>query len=427
MAKLKINAVAISSARGFATNAKTTTGSVADGVASIQRGIQSEVAARNNIAYRLSNIQSNVSQIENDIQSIYQTIDIAVAKYNNAERQIVGWAQQVANGYRPTSYSNNRDAFAAAQFDRMTKKELLKEKIANQGMKATDEDTEMDDDRSWFAKFIGNDLKASGSVLYKDGTKEGKIWGVNSAGTLSGAILTGEAGIKTDASLGFDEDGKWDIKSFGISASAEATGALAKGTAEGNFGYLHGEVSGQLLTGAVKGEAKMQLYEDGKFNPALMVGGKASGSVLQGEAELGIGTDQFGVYGKAEGDVLHAEAEATAGVGYIGEDKDGKAQYGAKAEVSAMASVAQGEVKGGFTIFGVDIDIGAKGYAGAVGVEAGASVTTDGVKANFSGAAILGGGLEVSIDWSDAEWVEDSVDWIGDKAEDVGDFLFGWI
>lgn len=423
MARLKFNGVAIGNARGFATTAKSMTGMVADGIATVQRGMQGEVASRNNIAYRLACIQMSVSQVESDIQAIYQTVDNASVKYNNAERQIIGWAQQVANGYRPTNYSSNRGVIAAAQFDKLTRKTMLDEKKANQGMKGSDSD----DNRSWFAKFVGNNLKAAGSVLSGEISGEGELWGISTAGTLSGTVLTGEAGIESNASLGFDEEGKWDIKSFDLTTSAYATGALAKGTVEGNVGYLHGEASGQFLTGAVKGEAKMQFFEDGKINPAFMVSAKASGSVLQGEAEAGLGTDQFGVYGKAEGDVLHAEAEATAGIGYIGTDKDGNAQYGAKAEVSAMASIAQGEVKGGFTLWGIDIDIGAKGYAGAVGVEAGASVTTDGVKANFSGAAALGAGLEVSIDWSDAEWIEDGVDWIGDTAEDVGDFLFGWI
>lgn len=112
MAKLKINAVAISSARGFATTAKTTTGSVADGVAAIQRGMQAEVAARNNISHRLSSIQSSVAQIENDIQAIYQVTDTALEKYNSTERQIVGWAQQVVSGYRSNNYSSNSGAFA---------------------------------------------------------------------------------------------------------------------------------------------------------------------------------------------------------------------------------------------------------------------------------------------------------------------------
>ncbi len=317
--------------------------------------------------------------------------------------------------------------------------------------------TSDENERSWFAKFINNDLKTSGSVLSGEKTGEGELWGISTAGTVSGAILTGDASIKSRASWKFkDKDGKWDFKSFGISTEAKASGAVAKGEVEGNLGYLHGKASGKAITGAVKGEAKFTLYDDGKLNPSLSIGAKAEGSVLQGDAEVGFGTDQYGVYAKADGDLLHAEAEAKAGVGYLGKDEKGNATYGASAEASAMASVAQGKVKGGITIFGIDIDVGVKGYAVAAGVEAGGSITTEGVTANFSGALGLGAGLDVSVDWSDAEWIGDSIDAVGDfvgdatefvgdtieyvgdaagdffegaadVAEDVGDFLFGWI
>lgn len=317
--------------------------------------------------------------------------------------------------------------------------------------------TSDENERSWFAKFINNDLKTSGSVLSGEKTGEGELWGISTAGTVSGAILTGDASIKSRASWKFkDKDGKWDFKSFGISTEAKASGAVAKGEVEGNLGYLHGKASGKAITGAVKGEAKFTLYDDGELNPSLSIGAKAEGSVLQGDAEVGFGTDQYGVYAKADGDLLHAEAEAKAGVGYLGKDEKGNATYGASAEASAMASVAQGKVKGGITIFGIDIDVGVKGYAVAAGVEAGGSITTEGVTANFSGALGLGAGLDVSVDWSDAEWIGDSIDAVGDfvgdatefvgdtieyvgdaagdffegaadVAEDVGDFLFGWI
>ena len=500
MAKLKFNSAGVAGARKHATSAKNTSTSVKDGVASIQKNMQSCVTGRSNISSRLTNVKTKLTQIESGIAAIYQMADNASTKYINTENNVVRSGQAVAQSAKiSTSNGNNKGAFAPVTVDKQKNPGVVNNKkatssyfdipgtgfsskdkpdlsesifgskglfdsntntgkyegslfdmnVINQqptGNTTTVEKSEGDSDEehSWFAKFVGNELKVSGSVKYGELADEGELWGVNTAGKLSGSLLTGEAGIESNFSLGFEE-GKWDVEKFGFSTTAQATGALAKGTAEGNFGYLHGEVTGQALTGAVKGEAKFQIYEDGKLNPSLMVGVKAEGSVLKGDATAGFGTDQYGIYAKAAGDVLHAEAEAAAGVGYIGTDKDGKAQYGAKAEVSAMASIAQGEVKGGFTLFGIDVDIGAKGYAGAVGVEGGASVTTEGVTAKISGAAALGVGLEVSVDWSDADWIEDGIDWvgdrvedtgeflydagswIGDKAEDVGDFLFGWI
>lgn len=500
MAKIKFNSSAVVGAQKYVNSAKTTSSSVKNGVDSIQKNMQSNVSARSNISARLNNLKSSMSTIETNLGAIYKVVDSATTKYRTTESDVVKLGQAVVNGNKTSSKnSKNQGAFAPVTVDKQKNPGVVNNKKATSsyfdihgtGFSAKDKpdlsetifgskglfdsntntgkyegslfdmdvinrqptgntttveksEGDSDEEHSWFANFVGNELKVSGSVEYGEIADEGELWGVNTAGKLSGSLLTGEAGIESNFSLGFEE-GKWDVEKFGFSTTAQATGALAKGTAEGNFGYLHGETTGQALTGAVKGEAKFQIYEDGKLNPSLMAGVKAEGSVLKGDATAGFGTDQYGIYAKAAGDVLHAEAEAAAGVGYIGTDKDGNAQYGAKAEVSAMASIAQGEVKGGFTLFGIDIDIGAKGYAGAVGVEGGASVTTEGVTAKISGAAALGVGLEVSVDWSDADWIEDGIDWvgdrvedtgeflydtgswIGDKAEDVGDFLFGWI
>lgn len=201
------------------------------------------------------------------------------------------------------------------------------------------------DERSWFAKFINNDLKISDSVLHGEKRGEGEIWGIGTSGAISGSILTGEASIKNRASWGFkDKDGNWDFKSFGFSIEANASGAVAQGEAKGNIGDLHGKISGKAITGTVQGEAKFTIYDDGEFNPSVSICAKAEGSVLQGDAVVGFGTDQYGIYAKADGDVLHAEAEAKTGVGYIGKDKEGNSVYGASAEASAMASVAQGKV-----------------------------------------------------------------------------------
>ncbi len=280
-----------------------------------------------------------------------------------------------------------------------------------------------DTEPSWFAKFINNQLKTDGDVLYGEKTAMGSIFGIGTGGTIAGSVLHGEAGIKSADSLSFkDKDGNWDFKKAGFSTKAKASGSVVTGEASGNIGYLNGKVSGELLTGGVYGEAKATLYEDGKFNPSLYVGAGAEASAAHGEAEAEFGNDQYGIGVGAEGDLLHAEAEAGAGVGYIGTDKKGNAQYGAKVEASAMASLAEGKVEGGVTVFGIDIDVGVKGYAGAVGVEAGASVTTDGVTGSFGGALAFGGKLDVSVDWSDAEWIGDTVDAVGDFAEDAVDF-----
>lgn len=414
----------------------------------------------NQYAQRLSSVNARINRLDRRLDTLYSRVGLlglwnlmqadSLTCYSYRLVRCQSYLQQTASDFESI------ERMLLGQ-DSSNFKGVAVGRVITTDRAVTSETTKSEDERSLFAKFINNDLKASGSVLSGEKSGEGEFLGVSAAGTVSGSILTGEAGIKSSGSWKFkDEDGNWNFQSFGFTTEAKASGAVAQGEVEGNYGYLHGKASGKALTGAVSGEAKCTLYEDGKFNPSLSVGAKAEGSVLQGEAEAGFGTDQYGVYAKAEGDVLHAEAEAKAGIGYIGKDEDGNAKYGVAAEASAMASIAEGKVKGGITIFGIDIDVGVKGYAGAAGVEAGGSISTEGVTANFSGALALGAGLDVSVDWSDAEWIGDSIDAVGDfvgdatdfvgdaaevvgdaagdffegaanVADDVGDFLFGWI
>ncbi len=285
-----------------------------------------------------------------------------------------------------------------------------------------------ENERSLFAKFVNNEIKGEKSLISGSKSKSGKFLGVDAAAKASGSILYGSAGVENSMSWGFDkESGKWDFKEFGGVIEAKASGAIAKGEVEGKYGIVSGKLGGEFLTGAVGAELSCALWNDGEFRPSLSLGASAEASVLSGEGELVIGSDQYGAFGKASGNLLHAEAEAGVGAGYLGEDDDGNALYGVEAKASAMACVAQGEVEGGFTIFGIDIGIGLKGQALAVGVEAGGTLTTEGVTASFSGALGLGAGLDISIDWSDAKWIGDTVDAVGTFFSDAGDGISDFI
>ena len=93
-----------------------------------------------------------------------------------------------------------------------------------------------------------------------------------------------------------------------------------------------------------------------------------------------------------------------------------------------MAGVAKGKITGEATLFGVDIDVTAKGHAASIGAEVGGKIATNGVKAKLDGALGLGAGIEVSIDWTDAKWVGDSVDkiidWTGDAIKKSANAVF---
>ena len=272
-------------------------------------------------------------------------------------------------------------------------------------------------DRGWLAKFFNNELKDSGSWLGTGPkTKTGTFLGFNTSGTAEGDLLYWEAGVKNNSSFKFkDEDGNISFKSFGVDTEASATGALAAGRVEGNIGLLHGDASGKVGAVTASGKVKATLWDDGKFDPSLSVGGKLSGSVLQGEVNGGFGNDQYDVHVGASGDLLHAEAEGEIGAGHF-KDKDGNDQYGVYGKVGGMASLAQGKVKGGFKIFGIKMDASVKGHVGAVGATTGAGLTTKGANVKLGGGLGVGGEVELSVDWSDAKWA-------GDMVQDVGDFV----
>lgn len=473
MSRTSINVSAASSANNTISKAKTNVTAAKDSFRSNANGVDSKIKNRNNINNRLNAIYNQLSDIEGKLSRISQTVQSGLQMYNSTDNQLKQRANEVqrnAVGVKRSSYydffagnSGSGNKTAKIKGQNVSRDELLdelrkllrnvnvynnenktnsfrvsdmqdlKELLNGIGEVSEDEKVELaaisenindEDTRSWFAKFLNNEIKKEGYVIGGIKSGETEFLGVNTAGSVSGSILSYEMGIKNKASWKFDknDDGTWASDTFGFITQAAISGAVAKGKVEGNFGYLHGEAEGKFLTGGVTGEAKALLIEDGKFRPSLHVGGNAEVSVLKGEAEAGFGTDQYGIFGKAEGDVLHAEAEAGVGVGYLGKDEKGNAIYGVEAEASAMASVAQGSVGGGITIFGIDIGVNAKGYAVAAGVECGGSISTKGVKGSFSGALGLGVGLDVSIDWSDAKWIGDTADAIGDFAGDAIDF-----
>ena len=86
---------------------------------------------------------------------------------------------------------------------------------------------------------------------------------------------------------------------------------------------------------------------------------------------------------------------ADGGVGVMADEKG----IGVQAGVDAEAYLAKGEIVGGFTIFGIDIELAVEGMIG-VQAEAGFSFGKDGV-------SLAGGvgplGIDVVIDWSDLQ------------------------
>lgn len=236
----------------------------------------------------------------------------------------------------------------------------------------------------------------------------GEFLGINTAGELKGELLGYSAGYDTvgELELKFDENGKLDKDSLkakiGISGNIE--GHVAKGEASGNIGYLNGSAEGTFLTGGAKGEAGLSLFDDGKFTPAVYAEVGVEGSVLEGEAEAHLGSDNNNIHGKAEGALLTAKAGAEGGAGRIKiEDDSGNEQvvWGVKGEAKAEAYLAEGSVSGGISIFGIDIDVELEGKAGGAGAGAGGYATAGGVCGELDVGLGLGAGVKIEVDWSD--------------------------
>jgi len=215
-----------------------------------------------------------------------------------------------------------------------------------------------------------------------------------------------EAKVKGDLlSYKYDSSSyaKWDLSKGEIKAEwkESLSGHLAKCEIESKWGIF----SNKAEVTAVKGEASSALYlglmEDGKFNPKIGGEAKVSGSLLEGKASTQVGTEEFNYHAKAKGNLVGAEAKAGVGIGNLGQDKYGRTKYGVKANVGADAYLAKGDVTGGFTLFGIDIDLTMSGKAGAIGAKAGMEAYHTGVSINGGLSALLGIEGTLKIDWSD--------------------------
>ena len=272
---------------------------------------------------------------------------------------------------------------------------------------------------------------------------------VEGSGSLLGIPCAGEAGYSL---IGYETDsiGKatWNLDKgeAGIEFGGEVSGHLIKGDASGHIGILGGSVNGSVGNVAVSGKVGATLFEDGKFSPAIGLEVKGEASVLKGSAEGYLGNEDYNAHANASGTVLGAEAKAEAKAGVITytDKKTGETvtTYGAKAEVGAEAYIAEGKVSGGISFMGIDIDIGISGKAGGAGVEAGGSITTNGVSGEIGAGLGLGAGVEISIDWTDfdpptfeeiGQGIQDAgkaigkgIQDIGEGIQDVGEAISDW-
>lgn len=156
---------------------------------------------------------------------------------------------------------------------------------------------------------------------------------------------------------------------------------------------------------AAEGTVGVTLFKDGKFTPQanVKVGAEATALNVNGSARFG--NEKFNGHVATDANVGRASAEASAVIGVI-EEKDKKTgkikkEYGVKGKVGAEACLAEGTISGGFTVFGVKVDVGFSAKAGSVGATAEGKITNNGFHTKGSLSAIFGAGLDIGVDWSD--------------------------
>lgn len=238
----------------------------------------------------------------------------------------------------------------------------------------------------------------------------GEILGIDAAGEVIGDFLGASWKRKLESGVKWKEETdaqgnkirKLDNVSL-ITAAVAGEVHAAKGSAKGHIGLLRGEISGSVGEIGGKGQLSAALYRDGKLSPQIDAGAEVSVVGMQAKGETGVGTENNNLHVGAEGKVGVANANAEIGAGkvfYTNKKGNTVEGYGFKAEAGAEAYAAEGRISGGFTLFGVDIDVGITGKTGGGGAKIGGAVTTGGVGGSVGVGIGVGVGLDFSIDWS---------------------------
>lgn len=349
--------------------------------------IDSKILCRSNIGNRLSNVSNQLNSISCRILNIKSTVEKGANEYYKTDVRIVGMKNTLIHNLsgKYNSYGN-AGAFATSEISKQAA-----DKVKTEEKDASSEFT--------FGKFLKDDWKLEGAVLGGSANGSGRFLGFKTKGLAEGDFIGGSVETKSYA--------KWDLKEgeIGVNKDIEAEGHLAKGKLKGSIGFLGGELNGSVGNVAATGTIGATLMKDNKFAPSAQIGAKAEASVAKGEAEIRTGTDKNNVHISGKGSVLGANAEAKGGVGFISVEDPSthqtKTKFGVEGTVSAEAYAAEGELSGGYSICGIKVNASVSGKAGGAGVEAGGSVTTNGISGKLGAGLLFGAGVEISIDWSD--------------------------
>lgn len=167
---------------------------------------------------------------------------------------------------------------------------------------------------------------------------------------------------------------------------------------------LQGNASVAAVTGNAKAAIDFEAFDFGMepltgmyivTPPSLSAEASASASTAEGSADISLGNKYANINASAEGATLTASASAELEADLKEGDLYVKAEAG--------AAVLEGEVSGGISLLGFDIDIALEGEAIAAGAKGGIGVKDDCFEIELGAALGLGAGAKISVDWGDVK------------------------
>lgn len=338
--------------------------------------LQSETnRVRNSISFRIrsreqidANLRNSISRLQRectDAQQLALSMSRIMGKYRTAEQKTV------ENYQGNTAQGNVGSSTLDIPNYRPRKPEAGSEQLPNGGADGAQDTSKPD----W--------MGSSGAVVSGEAGVEGVLGGIDASASADGSVL----GYNTKLVGSAD----WDLDKGKVGAGirGEAQGYLAKGEVEGQLGWLGASAAATVGSIMTSGEAGAYLFRDGKFDPSLRLAGKAKAEGLKGEVETQIGNEDYNIHAKGTGTIGYASAESECAVG-----KDG---ISASAKVGA--AVVHGEVKSGFTLFGVNVDLSASGSLMSVGAGAEFNASANSFELGGNLAFLAGLGLKIKVSW----------------------------
>lgn len=423
LADFKISPEVLQNASNDFSHIQSRFSQYSDEIQSIARGLPFKVSAREALKSKLLTSANNADSLSNKAKSL-STAAVHISEKYRATENRISTKKSTANNSSIASASIINDSRFKNLFTIVGPDGRLQD-FSGFG-------NSLDGLKKILSKILPNITTGDYNNLANDLMKwyNGLGWGnqqlvriLTGSGIFGGLVSSMMSGISVKGDLDFlagdvktSAKADWNLTKGDAKAkasvSAEGHGISASGEVGGQYGKIEGEVN--VGNVEAKGEVGATLFDDGEFSPQLYAKGEISGNVAEGEIKGTLGTDEYNAHAKAEGEVLSAKASAEGAIGKI-VDKDDNGNvsisYGVKGEVGASAYAAEGKVSGGITIFGVDIDVSAKGQAGGASAKAGGSVTTGGMSGTAGIGLGLGAEVSISVDWSDFKWPWEEFQW----------------